>query len=90
MYNKFRVTTEVKIQNTYQMVNVIDFVYLFNCIFDTLLYTLWFKEARFEILKIFSKLCVRLQPSVEKMRLEVYSIITFKPVEADNTTTNYI
>ena len=52
--------------------------------FDALVYTLWFKEARLEVLKIFSKMCVRLQPSVERLRLEVFSIITYQPEEINN------
>ena len=73
-----------------EMVNITDSVYLLNCIFDALVHTIWFKETRLEILKIFSKLCVRLQPSVERMRLEVFSIVTYKPEEANITMRNNI
>ena len=77
-------------QQIVEIVNLTDFIYLINCVFDALVYTIWFKEARLEVLKIFSKLCVRLQPSVERMRMEVFSIITYQPKETDNTLRNTV
>ena len=71
-------------QRVVEIANLADFVYLANCMFDALVYTLWFKKARLDVLKIFSKMCVRLQPSVERMRLEVFSIITYQPEEINN------
>ena len=90
VYYTLRIATGEQTRYDDEMVNVTDSVYLLNCIFDALVFTLWFKEARLQILKIFSKLCVRLQPSVEKMRLEVFSIITYNPDEAENTTRSEI
>ena len=62
-----------------EMVNVADFVYLLNCTLDSLVYAFWFKEARLEIMKIFIKLCPRLKPSVERMHMEVFNIVSYRP-----------
>ena len=69
-----------------ELINVIDFIYLCNCILDPLVHTFWFKEARLEIMKVFSKLCPRLKPTVEQMRMEVCSIIPYWPDVAENIT----
>ena len=51
--------------------NMTDAVYLLNCITDPLIFIFWFKEARMEMLNIFSFICRCLKPTVEKMRLEM-------------------
>ena len=59
---------------TGQVTNITDAVYLVNCICDPLIYVVWFKEVRMEILNMFSKICCFLKPTVEKMRKEVFNI----------------
>ena len=38
-----------------------------------------------EVLKLFSKICHCLQPTVERMRREVFGIITFRDLQVDGT-----
>ena len=77
------VSTE-DIEKQTQVSNIVDFAYVLNCIFDPLVYAIWFKEVQMEILKIFSPFCPCLKPSVEKMRLYVFSIdLNFANVKRD-------
>ena len=71
---------------TGQRTNIIDAAYLLNCIIDPLIYVIWFKEARMEILNMFSKICNCLKPSVEKMRREVFDILSFRNLQTDKPT----
>ena len=64
-----------------EIATISNFVYLLNCIIDPLIYVLWFKEARLEILKIFSHVCQCLSPSVERMRVEVFNICVIPVAE---------
>ena len=68
---------------TGQEANILDAVYLVNSIIDPLIYVVWFKEVRMEILSAISKLCPCLKPTVEKMRREVFNISTFQNVQKD-------
>ena len=54
--------------------NLTDFVYVLTCIFDALVYAIWFKEVQMQIVKIFSNICTRLEPVAEEMRLQVFNI----------------
>ena len=54
--------------------NLTDFVYVLTCIFDALVYAIWFKEVQMHIVKIFSNICPGLVPVVEKMRIQAFSI----------------
>ena len=79
------VSTE-DIQTQTQVSNIVDFAYVLNCIFDPLVYAIWFKEVQMEIIKIFSPICPCLKPSVEKMRLQVFSIdLNFANVKRDKS-----
>ena len=71
---------------TGQITNITDAVYLLNCIIDPLIYVLWFKEARMEILNMFSTICHCLKPTVEKMRREVFHIPSFRNVQTNKPT----
>ena len=64
--------------------NITDAVYLFNCIGDPLVYVVWFKEVRMEILNMCSKICHCLEPSVEKMRKEVFDIHCYEQTNASD------
>ena len=52
-----------------------DLLYMFNGLLDTFVYVLWFKECRYELLKIVSCFVPPLRPKLEKMRHEVFDVI---------------
>ena len=67
-----------------QVSNLADSVYVLNCIFDPLVYAIWFKEVQMELLKIFSPICPCFRPTVERMRIHVFSIdMNTKYVKSD-------
>ena len=68
-----------------QLTNFADIAYLLNCIVDPLIYVIWFKEARMEVLKHFSKICHCLQPTVERMRREVFGVMPFRDIQVGGT-----
>ena len=51
-----------------------DVAYVINCTIDPLIYGLWFKEVRLEILKIVAVVFPSLKPYIDKMRLDVFAI----------------
>ena len=51
-----------------------DVAYVINCTIDPLIYGLWFKEVRLEILKIVAVVFPSLKPYIDKMRLDVFVI----------------
>ena len=51
-----------------------DCVNLINCIVDPLIYVIWFKETRMEILKLIQVVCPLVKPKVQKMRHEIFLI----------------
>ena len=52
---------------------IADAIYVFNCIIDALIYGLWFKEVRMEILKIISVVFPCVKTYISKMRTELYA-----------------
>ena len=54
---------------------IADVVYVVNCIIDPLIYGLWLKEVRLEILKIVAVVCPSVTPYTEKMRADVFGIL---------------
>ena len=70
--------------------NLTDFVYVLTCIFDALVYAIWFKEVQMQIVKIFSYICPRLEPVAEEMRIQAFSIelTVCKNVKSDNCDAN--
>lgn len=54
----------------------IDIVFIINGFVDTCVYVLWFKECRYELLKILGKILPPLKTKVERMRTEVFDIST--------------
>lgn len=54
----------------------LDAVNTCNCLIDPCLYVLWFRECRMEMLKMVSFLLPRLSDNVEKMRLNVFEVVT--------------
>ena len=70
--------------------NLTDFVYVLTCIFDALVYVIWFKEVQMQIVKIFSNICPRLEPVAEEMRIQAFTIElnVCKNVKSDNSDAN--
>ena len=52
-----------------------DTAFTFNCIVDPLIYVVWFKETRLEILNIMKVVCPCLNTAAERMRMEVFNIV---------------
>ena len=58
---------------------VTDFVNLFSCIADPLIYVVYFREARFEIYKLCLVCFPRIQPKLTQMKIEIFSIPIYLP-----------
>ena len=52
--------------------HIVDVAYVVNCIIDPLIYGLWFKEVRLEVLKILSVGFPCLKPYIHEMRVDVF------------------
>ena len=52
----------------------VDMMYMFNGLMDTCVYVLWFKECRYELMKIVACFIPPLRPKLERMRNEVFDI----------------
>ena len=61
--------------NTGWLTQIADVVCVLNCTIDPLIYGLWFKEVRLEILKIVAVCFRSVRPYVDKMRVDVFSIV---------------
>ena len=53
---------------------LLDVIYVANCIIDALIYGLWFREVRLEILKMVAARFPSLETYVERMRVDVFEI----------------
>ena len=51
-----------------------ELLYMFNGLMDTCVYVLWFKECRYELVKIVACFIPSLRPKLEKMRNEVLDV----------------
>ena len=49
---------------------------LLNCIVDPLIYVIWFRETRMELLKLVQGMCPWVKPKIEMMRNEIYHLPT--------------
>lgn len=58
-----------------------DTTFIFNCILDPLIYVVWFKETRLEILNMLKVVCPFLKPAAERLRMEVFGISYIKDDE---------
>lgn len=54
----------------------LEIVSLTNCILDPFLYVLWFKESQMEVYKLFSRFSRRLSVKVERMKYDIFDIVT--------------
>lgn len=53
-----------------------DSLNIINCIADPLIYVIYFREARLEILKMLALVCPFQIPKIETMRMEIFNIMT--------------
>ena len=53
---------------------LVDAANLVSCIIDPLIYVLWFKGTRMEVLKMVKVVCPFVKPTIEKMRIDIYNI----------------
>ena len=51
-----------------------ELLYMFNGLMDTCVYVLWFKECRYELMKIVACFIPPLRPKLERMRNEVFDV----------------
>ena len=51
-----------------------DWVNVFNCIIDVLIYVIWFRETRMELMKLVKGVCPAFKTKIEKLRIEIYQI----------------
>lgn len=58
---------------------VTDFINLVNCLADPLIYVIWFREARLEILKLGMMCFPNIEPKISKMHIEIYNIPIYSP-----------
>ena len=56
---------------------VIDCVLTVNCLVDTCVYVLWFKECRLKLMQMLAMVCPALDMKAEKMRRHVFEIMTY-------------
>ena len=58
-----------------------DSVGVINCIIDPTIYVVWFKETRFELLKMVERQCPRMNPVVQKKYGYIYNIDMYRGSE---------
>ena len=51
-----------------------DWVNVFNCIVDVLIYVIWFRETRMELMKLVKGVFPAFKTKIEKLRIEIYQI----------------
>lgn len=47
-----------------------------TCIMNAIVYVLWFKETRLEVLKMVQNICPQLKPKIQLMQYEIFCIVT--------------
>ena len=62
------------IQDDGVVATLTDWVNIFNCIVDVLIYVFWFRETRMELMKLVQGICPAFKAKIEKMRIEIYQI----------------
>lgn len=55
---------------------ILDTLYMLNGIADTFVYVLWYRECRYELLKMVAVCVPSLRPKVEQMRVLIFEIMT--------------
>ena len=58
---------------------ITDFITLVNCYIDPLIYVIWYRETKLELLKVAQTCLPRLKPKIQKMQTEVYNIQIYVP-----------
>ena len=57
---------------------IANFCYLMNCFVDPLIYVIWLRETRLEILKMFQVIFPYFEKTIEDMRIDIFNIVTVK------------
>lgn len=79
----YLITTAVGVVMTYLIKELYirrimnDLLMVTNAFVDTCIYVLWFKECRMEILKLFSHVIPCFNKKAEKMRMDIFDIMTY-------------
>ena len=58
---------------------ITDFITLVNCYIDPLIYVIWYKETKLELLKVAQTCLPRLKPKIQKMQTAIYNIQIYVP-----------
>ena len=64
-----------------------DIAFSFSCIVDPLIYVMWLKETRLEVLNILKVMCPSLNPAAERMYMEVFNIV-YSEIKEELGSTN--
>ena len=56
-----------------------DIITLVNCYVDPLIYVIWYKETKLELLKVAQTCLPRLKPKIQKMQTAIYRIQIYVP-----------
>ena len=51
-----------------------DWVNVLNCMIDVLIYVIWFRETRMELMKLVKGICPAFKQKIEKLRIEIFQI----------------
>lgn len=62
---------------------ILDILYMLNGLVDTFVYVLWYKECRYQLLKMIAVVIPSLRPKIERMRVQIFEIMT-----SDGTNVN--
>lgn len=62
------------------VMKIVDFVYIANSTIDPLIHVLWFKETRFEVLKMIAVCWPCVKPTIQKMHIDIFSILEARTV----------
>ena len=68
---------------------ILDVLYIVNGLVDTCVYVLWYKECRYELLKIMSICIPPLRLKAERMRVEIFDIMGHQQATDSRTTDNW-
>lgn len=65
-----------------------DVIMCFNVLADSCVYVWWFREGRLEILKMFAVIFPSLRMRIDKMRIEIFDIMTYSSRSIDGLKSN--
>ena len=65
---------------------ITDFISLVRCFVDPLVYIIWYRETRLQLLKVAQSCFPGIEPKVKKMQVEIFNIQTYSPKFTTNAT----